>query len=124
MNSEEWKTYLSRLNTDPYPLYRLGWLADYPDPDNFLNLMTSYSDNNRGRWANKKYDQLIERGASEQDPQKREEIYIEAQKLLCEEDAASIPLFMGVSHYLIKERIRNFPVNNLGYYRFHKVVIQ
>ncbi len=124
VNSEEWKTYLNRLNTDPYPLYRLGWLADYPDPDNFLNLMTSYSDNNRGRWANKKYDRLIEQGASEQDPEKREQLYLEAQRVLCEEDAAVIPLFMGVSHYMIHGRVQNFPVNNLGYYRFHKVVIK
>jgi oligopeptide transport system substrate-binding protein len=122
--NEEWKTYLSRLNSDPYPIFRMGWLADYPDPDNFLNLMTSFSDNNRGKWKNPKFDELIKKGASEQDTARRAEIYLEAQRLLCEVDAAAIPLYMGVSHYLIHERVKNFPRNNLGYYRFHKVVLE
>lgn len=123
VQSEEWKTYLSRLNSNPYPIFRMGWLADYPDPDNFLNLMTSYSENNRGRWDNQRYDALIRQGASEQDEEKRHEIYLKAQRILCEEDAAAIPLYMGVSHFLIDERVKNFPINNLGYYRFYKVEI-
>ncbi|NIO08257.1 MAG: peptide ABC transporter substrate-binding protein, partial [Deltaproteobacteria bacterium] len=41
LENQEWKVYLSRLQRDPPPVFRLGWGADYPDPNNFMNLFTS-----------------------------------------------------------------------------------
>ena len=32
----EWSSYLTRLNEDPFDIFRLGWGADYPHPNNFL----------------------------------------------------------------------------------------
>ena len=56
LNSQEWKSYLQRLKAKNIEVFRLGWLADYPDPDNFMNLMTGFSDNNHSQWKNKRYD--------------------------------------------------------------------
>lgn len=114
IQSEEWKTYLSRLQTNTPNIYRLGWLADYPDPDNFLNLMTSYSDNNHTGWANKDFDQLIEKGASISDRDERRAVYSQAQKLLTEQASPVFPIYSMVSHSLVSERTKNFPINSLG----------
>ena len=54
----EWKVFLDKLQNDPPQMFRMGWGADYPDPDNFMNLFTSYSGNNKGRWKNARYDAL------------------------------------------------------------------
>ncbi len=50
INNQEWKVYLKTLQTAdkdmsnaPFHMYRLGWVADYPDPDNFVSIFTSYS---------------------------------------------------------------------------------
>ncbi len=46
------RVFLNKLQNDPFPVFRSGWGADYPDPDNFMKLFTSDSGNNNGRWKN------------------------------------------------------------------------
>ncbi len=36
LNTEDWGIYLSEYNTGKFPMYMLGWGADYPDPNNFI----------------------------------------------------------------------------------------
>ncbi len=113
LDNQEWKVYLKRLQTDPPPLFRLGWGADYPDPDNFLNLFTSTSGNNRTRWKNDRYDQLIRSAAAEPNPARRQASYDEAQRLLLETDAAIISLFVATQNWVIKPYVRGLQINAL-----------
>jgi oligopeptide transport system substrate-binding protein len=99
--NEDWKVYLNRLKTDPPAMFRLGWGADYPDPDNFMNLFTSYSGNNNTRWKSKEYDSLIEKAAGETSTTKRLALYKKAQALLLEKDAVIVPLFIDSLNVLI-----------------------
>ncbi len=124
LRNEEWKVYLNTLKSDPYPVFRLGWIADYPDPDNFMNLMTSYSENNRTGWGNQEFDKLIEAAASELDESKRIELYKKAQKLLVEDEVPAMPIYRGVRNHLIAKRIKDYPINPLGYYRFWEVKLK
>ncbi len=124
LKNEEWKVYLSTLNVNAYPIFRLGWMADYPDPDNFMSLMLSYSENNRGKWANKNYDKLIETAVSEMDLQKRLALYNQAQKVMLEEGAAVIPIYSGVRNQLISKRLKDFPVNVMDQRIYTRVSIK
>ncbi len=124
LKNEEWKTYLANLRTNPPQMYRFGWLADYPDPDNFMNLMTSYSDNNRTRWGNPAYDKIVEAAAGETDPEKRREMYRKASRILLEEDVPVIPVFTSVSHMLISNRAENFPLNAMKRFEYKAVRIK
>ncbi|NCN40696.1 peptide ABC transporter substrate-binding protein [bacterium] len=114
IQSEEWKVYLDRLRNDTPDIYRLGWLADYPDPDNFLNLMTKASENNHTGWSNSKFDELIQRGSSVADKEERRSIYIRAQRLLTEEDVPVNPIYSMVAHFLVSDRVKDFPNNSLS----------
>ncbi len=114
IENSEWKVHLKTLETDPPHLWRLGWGADFPDPDNFLNLFTSYSGNNFTRWANPTYDKLIEEGAKELDAKKRVVIYNKAQQILTEEDLPIIPLFMEAQNLLLKPYVRGFQSNAMA----------
>jgi oligopeptide transport system substrate-binding protein len=109
--NEEWKVYLNRLKSDVPPLYRLGWGADYPDPDNFLNLFTSYSGNNYTRWKNAEYDELIELAAGESSMPKRLALYRKAQELLLEEHAAIIPLFVDALNVMVSPQVKGLELN-------------
>lgn len=107
----EWKVFLSRLKVDPPPVFRLGWGADFPDPDNFMNLFTSFSGNNNTRWANPRYDALIAQGAAEPDPARRQAIYDAAQRLLTETGVPIISLFITTQSLLVKPYLQGFQLN-------------
>jgi oligopeptide transport system substrate-binding protein len=109
--NEDWKVYLNRLKADVPQMFRLGWGADYPDPDNFLALFTSYSGNNYTQWKSKEFDKLVEEGASEANPAKREAIYRKAQSLLLEKDAVIISLFQDALNVLVSPQVKNLKLN-------------
>lgn len=124
LKNEEWKTYLSNLKTNPPQLYRFGWLADYPDPDNFMNLMTSYSDNNRTKWGDPRYDKLVEQAAGEVDPEKRRELYRKASEILLVEGVPAIPILTSVAHMLVSNRVEGFPINAMRRFEYKAVRIK
>ena len=64
----EWSSYLTRLNEDPFDIFRLGWGADYPHPNNFLtDLFTCTSGNNNMQYCNEDFDALMADAAVEPD---------------------------------------------------------
>ena len=109
--SQEWKVFLSRLDLDPPEIFRLGWGADFPDPDNFMNLFISTSGNNRLRWSHPRYDELISMGSALKKQEERQVIYDEAQVLLTEEEVPMIPLFVSAQNLLIKPYIQGLENN-------------
>ncbi len=124
VQNEDWKVYLDHLKSDTPGMYRLGWGADYPDPDNFLNLFTSYSGNNYTGWKNKEYDDLIAKGASEPKMAKRLAYYKKAQLLLTEKDAVIIPLFIDSLNVLISPKVEGLHIDPLDHLDLKKVRIQ
>ena len=86
--------YGNRLRTNPPEMYWLGWVADVNDPDNFLReIFRSGSQYNYGYFMNSEFDRLVDRAKKSKDPAERQELYIQAERLLCETEAALIPLF-------------------------------
>lgn len=111
LDNMEWKVYLKKLQLDTPQIFRLGWGADYPDPDNFMNLFITGGGNNHTHWGSPKYDHLIALGSSERDPQKRLMIYHDAQKILTEEDVPIIPLFVSAQNFLVKPYVQGVETN-------------
>lgn len=88
------KDYGDRLRTDPPEIFWQGWAADVNDPDNFLRgIFHSGSQYNYGHFSNAEFDQLVDDAAIAGHPAKRQELYILAERLLCETEAALIPLY-------------------------------
>lgn len=111
LDNMEWKVYLQGLREETPQIFRLGWGADYPDPDNFMNLFTSTSGNNYTHWSNETYDQIISEAASEVDPKKRLAYYNAAQHILTESDVPIMPLFFAAQNLLISPEIEGLKVN-------------
>jgi oligopeptide transport system substrate-binding protein len=114
IENQEWKVFLKKLQTDPFPVFRSGWGADYPDPDNFMKLFTSNSGNNHGRWKNPRYDQLLEQAAQELDSKKRARLYDDAQKLLTESDAAIVPLYWKSEATILNPKFVGLEYNSMA----------
>jgi oligopeptide transport system substrate-binding protein len=122
--NEEWKVYLNRLRSDAPGLFRHGWGADFPDPDNFMNMFTSYSGNNFTKWKSEEYDSMTELAASEASPQKRIALYNKLQKNLTEENAVIVPIFIDAINILVSPSVKGLQIDSLGLLKINKVEIQ
>lgn len=123
LRNTEWKVYLKELAQDPPQAFRLGWIADYPDPNTFSEVFLSRSGNNHTRWKNKEYDRLVEQAAVETDPAKRKALYDESQKLLLEKDCVIVPIYFYVQNWLVKPYVKGLEFNPLQLFYFKTVGI-
>jgi oligopeptide transport system substrate-binding protein len=121
LENQEWKVFLKRLKTDTPMIFRLGWGADYPDPDNFMALFATHSGNNNTHWSHPHYDELIAEAASEPDPNQRQRMYDEAQRILTEQEVPMMPLFAGVQNILIKPYVQGLEFNAMEILSLRKV---
>ncbi len=85
-----------------YDIARNAWGADFPHPDNQLrDLFACGAGNNNSKWCNPAFDDLLNKGAAESDPETSNGYYVEAQRLLVDE--APVMFFTyGVVRSLIK----------------------
>jgi ABC-type oligopeptide transport system substrate-binding subunit len=75
-------------------MFWFGWVADVNDPDNFLReIFNSGSQYNHGKFTSSEFDQLVGKAKSSKDPAERQGLYVQAERLLCETEAALIPLY-------------------------------
>ncbi len=123
LRNEEWKVYLESLQTDPPHIFRLGWLADIPDPDNFMNFLLSDSDNNHTNWGNPRFDELVIKAASVTNDAERMKLYDEAQRILVEQDIPVLPIYTMVETMMVNERVKGFPANAISQMKFKDIEI-
>lgn len=91
-----------------------GWCADYPDPENFLDvLFHTGSDFNVANYSNPQADSLLEQARTELDPHARIALYQQVERLLLR-DYATIPLQISQSYVLVSSRIQGYIFSGLG----------
>lgn len=83
-----WPAFLERVAERRSQMFRIGWVGDYPDAENFLQLF--YSKNaspgpNRSNYSNPKFDAIYEAACAETDDGKRAELWLEAQRIVRED---------------------------------------
>ena len=106
----EWATYLQDLDDKKFQAYAgLGWEANYPDPQDFLDvLFHTESSINHGTYSNPEVDSILEDARVEQDVVRRTALYIRAEELIIN-DGAWVPLwFTGDQYALIKPHVRGY----------------
>ena len=111
----EWATYLEDLRERRFQIFGgSGWVADYVDPENFLDILFhSESDNNHTGFSNAELDGILERARVEQDPQARVALYNEAEQLIIDQ-APWAPLFhSNGDSYIIKPYVKGLPLTPL-----------
>ena len=112
-----WPQHLDSIDRGVAEFFRLGWLADYPDPENFLALF--YSKNfspsgpNSTRYSNPKVDALYEKALSETNDSIRFKYYRQAEELIVA-DAPWLFLTHGQGYRLEQKYVHGYPNNPLG----------
>jgi ABC-type transport system substrate-binding protein len=105
----EFATFLKDLNKRRFQMFDIGWIADYPDPENFLDILFySDSSNNHTNYNNPVVDALLEKARVETDETLRFSIYNEVEQTILD-DAPWIPLwYSGERYLLVKPNVHDF----------------
>ncbi len=105
----EWATFLQDVNERKYQMFSLGWIADYPDPENFLDLLFhSESQNNHTGYSNPEVDRLLEEARTERDHERRFEIYNQVEQMIVDDAPWVLTWFRGEGYALIKPEVSNY----------------
>ncbi len=101
LKPQEWTVYLAAQGALDYDLCRSSWVADYNDPNTFLNMFVTGDGNNRTGWSHSGYDSLIAEAAREPDLIQRFRHFQQAEQLLVEKEAVVCPLYfyVGIQFY-------------------------
>jgi len=120
----EWEVYYETLMEEKDQLFYTGWIADYPHPQDFLEvLFGSGVESNWGEYSNPVVDALLAMAAIEMDSELSLELYRQAERLLVDE-AACIPFFFGRNYILVRSYVKGYQLNPLGLPDLTKVTIE
>jgi oligopeptide transport system substrate-binding protein len=126
----EWQQFLEFLGPPPpkaVDIYRLGWVGDFVDDINFLELWTCDSGNNNTGFCDKEYDALVAKAKQTPDNAERYSIYKELEAKLTGQDGALpfIPLWYITYPNLERESVKEtFNINLLDQVDLTKVEIK
>lgn len=109
LKSQPFTPYLNTLGTQSKVdgPYRLGWLPDYPSPENYLDPLYGAGSSNYGKWEGPKQEeflQKIEEGNSAATVEDGVPAYQEAADIVLDEMVV-IPLWFGETFTLYSDRV-------------------
>ena len=109
--------FFDRLTADPPQIFSMGWVADYPGPNDFLGiLLGSRSSNNYGRWSSAPFDKAIADALAAPDAAAARSAFDTAEGVVRDE-APTIPLTYTVSWSLARSGLLGGYDNGLGIIR-------
>jgi oligopeptide transport system substrate-binding protein len=101
-------TFFADVDAGRLQMFSTGWIMDYPDPENILDLkFHSGSSLNDIEYENPALDRILERARTESDPNARIGLYQEAEKAVLD-DAAVLPLYFSQNHVVVNEAVQGW----------------
>ncbi len=131
LNIVPFAAHLEAVETGKVRFWRAGWIADYPDPENFLNLfygrhvpekLEQHSYLNTFRYRSPRFDSLFEAALRTPDESQRMHLYAQADQQAVD-DAVCLFLYYYKSDRLLQPYVRNFPINGMEYRDFSEVYL-
>ena len=114
LKNMEWKQYLDFVqNNDEVMVYRMGWVADFADAYNFLDVLRGGGGNNFTRWANAEFDKGLADALQAADDKARYEIYSKMEQIL-QDEMPVIPVYWYTNPELVKSYVSGYEPNALG----------
>jgi dipeptide ABC superfamily ATP binding cassette transporter, binding protein len=114
---KEWKVFTADRRNGNFDVARHGWVMDWDDPSNLLNLYRAGSGNNDGKINIEEYDKLMDKSDETADPKERFEYMHEAEKILIDESALA-PVAFYTEFYLQDTKLKNTWYSPYGYWFF------
>jgi oligopeptide transport system substrate-binding protein len=124
ISNQEWKVYLDSVTQMNFTMARRGWIGDYVDPNNFLDLFLTGGGNNNTGYTNPRFDELISTLAPQaKSKQERLALFYEAEIMLMEQ-MPIIPIYTYTSKHLIHPSVKGIPTNLMNSISFKYVSLE
>jgi oligopeptide transport system substrate-binding protein len=130
LKQQEWAQFLEFLGPPPnsaVDVYRLGWIYDFPDAINGLELWTCDSGNNNTNYCDKAFDDTVAEAKATPDEAARTDLYAQLEDMLFGQDGAMpiLPIYWYTYPNLENQSIKEtFEISPLDQIDFTKVVVQ
>jgi oligopeptide transport system substrate-binding protein len=116
-------TFFGDIDQGRYQMFHLGWIMDYPDPEDVLDILFySKSRQNNTRYNNPDVDSKLEQARVETDTEKRLGLYQDVEKTLVQQ-AVWMPMFFDKTHALVKPYVKNFTFPPMVIERYRDVEV-
>lgn len=124
----EFAQHLERIDAGKAPFYRLGWVADYPDPETFLQLWYGklvppagqISPINSVRYVNSAFDAVFEQAITTTDRAQRMQLYRQAEQIALR-DAPMLLILHDEDYRFLQPYVRDYPNNAMDRLQLHGV---
>lgn len=119
LRAEVLDDFFARLYSDDPPLlWHLGWIADYPHPQDFLGLLLGGGQvTNYGRWSDPDYDAALTRAAEATDPAAQRAAYDDAERIV-RDQVPIVPVAYSAGWALSREGLLGADPAGIGIIRF------
>ncbi|AOT70852.1 peptide ABC transporter substrate-binding protein [Geosporobacter ferrireducens] len=114
--SQEWVVFMDQRSQGNFHIARAGWMGDYADPVAMLELWTSSSALNDGKWKSPEFDKLIE-DSKLAVGQKRFDLLYKAQDIMMEEMIV-MPLYYYTDPMMVRDYVKGWERTSGGYLYF------
>ncbi len=109
LENQEWKVFLENRGAQNFEMARGAWCGDYNEASTFLDLLTTPSGYNDGKFSNARVDELMAAAKSSQDTQP---LYTEIEQILSDEMPV-IPVYHYSTNMMLDASIQGWPVDNV-----------
>lgn len=113
----EWASFTPMRRNGDYEISRNGWVGDYTDPSNMIELLYSTNGNNDGKYNNPEFDAAIDESRSTIDPEARSAALHKAEDIMME-DMACLPIAYYNDFWLQSDKITGSWHSPYGYWHF------
>ncbi len=117
VNIVEWSSFTPMRRNGEYDVARNGWVGDYSDPSNMLDLLYSTNGNNDGKFSNSEYDAAMDTSRTTLDAAERSEALHTAEDILMAE-AGCVPIAYYNDFWLQSDKITGSWHSPCGYWYF------
>jgi oligopeptide transport system substrate-binding protein len=121
LSNQDWAVFLDTRKNGDYSIARDGWIGDYNDPINFLDMFLTGGGNNNSQYANPEYDRLIAAAKGTAVQADRMRYLHQAEDLLVGADYAVGPIYFYTQPYMINPALSGMYYTPLGYFFFTNV---
>ena len=117
LSFQTWDAFLKAVNEGRVQIYSMGWVGDYPDAENFMQLFHSKNASpgaNHGNYKNPEFDRIYDEAMSSASAEERNALWVKSQEIV-REDCPWIFLHYPKAYSLIRDRVRGYMPTDFTY---------